>query len=96
MFLLLAIPFVILGVINLTQVVLGRQLIRPDRSTRPRAQLRRESALAAVEMLGFVGTMFGLQFDSGLLIALGLVVGLGAYAVLYLGRRRKPVEDSAV
>ncbi len=88
MFIILAIPIVCVGVINLTQAVLGRTLIRPERSTRPTGQLRRESALAATEMLGLSGVAIGLQINRGSLIVSGLVVGLGALAAIYLWRRK--------
>ncbi|WP_145883859.1 hypothetical protein [Streptomyces sp. BK340] len=37
---------------NLVQVIIGRQLIKPSASKRSASQLRRESAAAAVAMIG--------------------------------------------
>src|SRR5436305_7010067 len=51
--------FGLLAAINLVQVFLGRKVFRPEQSVRPPAQLRRESALAAVAMGAVASTFLG-------------------------------------
>jgi uncharacterized membrane protein YdfJ with MMPL/SSD domain len=69
----------VLAVLNAAQAVLGRQIFRPDRSRRSQAQLRRESAVAAVAMsaaaLAVVGIRMRLPF--GLILGAILLAGLG-------------------
>ncbi|MFI9104854.1 hypothetical protein ACIGXA_30495 [Streptomyces fildesensis] len=69
----------LLAAINLVQVVIGRQLIRPSNSKRPAPQLRRESACAAIAMIGVC--LVALHIFIGLiLIAIG-------FALIVIGRR---------
>jgi hypothetical protein len=87
-FLVLAIPVACLGLMDLVQAVIGRQLIHPERSTRTPGQLRRDSTVAAVEMLGFAGALVGVQLDSWPLVIGGFIVGVGGFALLLLVRRK--------
>jgi hypothetical protein len=60
------------ALVNLIQVVVGRQLIRPSASKRSTPQLRRESAAAVPIWLGMV--LLSLHIPAGLFLeALGMV-----------------------
>lgn len=60
------------ALVNLIQVVVGRQLILPSASKRSVPQLRRESAAAVPLWLGMV--LLSLHIEAGFLLeALGLV-----------------------
>ncbi|WP_127361587.1 hypothetical protein [Actinacidiphila soli] len=80
MWIALAVVAGLMAVVNLTQVFIGRQPIKPSVSKRPAPQLRRESAAASVMMLGVALTALHLYWG-GLLVILG-------FASLLIVRKR--------
>ncbi|MFJ9441297.1 hypothetical protein ACIRRH_05425 [Kitasatospora sp. NPDC101235] len=72
----------LLGLINLVQVFIGRQLIRPSASRRSPLEIRRQSAAAAVAMLGV--SLVGLRVFWGVLFM------LFGYVALVIVRKRAP------
>ncbi|MET7487146.1 hypothetical protein [Streptomyces sp. NPDC005538] len=76
-----------LAAVNAVQVLLGRQLVKPEASRRSAPQLRAESAAAAVAMTGTALTAFG-SAGSGLLCVVGVPVAVGGYAALLSVRKR--------
>lgn len=72
MFIALACFAGLLAGVNLVQVFTGRQLVKPSASKRSASQLRRESAGAAVAMIGVVLAAMHVLWGL-LLMALGFV-----------------------
>ena len=85
MLLIVAAAAALLGAVNLVQVVRRRQLFGTSR--RPPQQLRRESALAALEMLGIVVACVGLQADVVLLAVAGGLLAVGSLGTIFLVRQ---------
>ncbi|HET9654928.1 MAG TPA: hypothetical protein VFP72_06220 [Kineosporiaceae bacterium] len=77
----------LLGLVNLIQVPLGRQVFAASRSRRTATQIRRQSLAAAIEMLGFSVACLGLLLGSGVISELGLVFAIGGFAALIVVRR---------
>ncbi|MFJ9865211.1 hypothetical protein [Streptomyces sp. NPDC101165] len=77
----------LLAVINGVQAFLGRQLVRPSVSRRPGRQLRAESAVAAVAMLGASLAAFGV-LAGGQWPAVGGLVMLAGWIGLIVVRRQ--------
>ncbi|MFC9330797.1 hypothetical protein [Kitasatospora sp. NPDC057015] len=82
MWIVLAAVAGVVGLINLAQVFIGRQLIRPSASRRSALEIRQQSAAAAVAMLGV--SLIGLHVFWGLLPVL---LGYSALVLLLLKKR---------
>ncbi|MFI6466587.1 hypothetical protein [Streptomyces sp. NPDC050528] len=77
----------VMAAVNAVQVLLGRQLIKPEASRRSAPRLRAESAAAAVALAGTSLTAFG-SAGSVVLCVVGVPMAVGGYIALLSVRKR--------
>lgn len=74
-----------LGIVNVVQVILGRQVIGASRSRRTAREVRQQSAAASVLMLGMAAVDLGVVVHERRVIGAGLIVAvLGGGALFVL------------
>ena len=84
----LCIPLLALGGINLVQASTGRQVLRPGSSRRLAQQIRRESAYAAVEMLALAVAVVAIALGATWVALASFLIALAAFAAIPVARRR--------
>ncbi len=88
----LAYPFAVvvavIAVINFTQVVISRQVFRPESSHRSPRQIRHDSFAAGVATTGIAMAFFGIATAATWLVGPGFVISVIGYSILFSGRSR--------
>jgi hypothetical protein len=83
-----ALALAVIAVINFTQVVISRQVFRPESSHRSPRRIRHDSFSAGLATTGVSMAFFGIATGATWLVGPGFVICVVGYSILFGGRSR--------